>query len=218
MKVITGSSSNLVNTVVEKINSALQEGFPVALFMSGGSSLVPEAEIVKRLSQLEHADKIHILPVDERFGKPGHLDANLIKLKISQYRKIHVHDILDGSSFKKTIANFKNLFCKYHRAPFKTFAILGVGMDGHIGGNIPESPAANSQEMVEGFQDQVFQRITLTPPAIRKIDTIFVSAFGKNKAEILQRLVSGPKTGLPMEILHTHREVYVFTDNKIPKE
>lgn len=218
MEIRVGTQLDLVKKVVEKISSVLMQNIPVALFVSGGSSLIVEEEIIKRLSKMRNADKLHVLPVDERFGEPGHKDANLAQLVKNNYENIHIHDILNNSSFEKTVTNFTKLFNEYSKAPFKTFAILGIGMDGHVGGNIPGSPAVISKEMVVGFQDQIFRRITLTLSALTKIETIFVSVFGANKMNILQRLVDKPTENLPMDILHKHKEVYVFTDNNLKQE
>ncbi len=204
--------------IASKLAYALDAELPLGLFVSGGSALPIEAQIIKQLSCHIKFSKLTILPVDERFGDSGHSDSNIAGLQKLLPKSIKPQDILKYGTIEKSTAKLAELFEKHSAPASQSIAILGIGPDGHIAGILPGSPAANSAKLAANYDSKPYQRITLTEKAILRFDDIFLCAFGPNKQSILEKLISNHQTGLPMDILHKHKNVTIFTDNALSKE
>jgi 6-phosphogluconolactonase len=74
-------------------------------------------------------------------------------------------------------------------------AVLEIGLDGHLAGLFPGSPALDERERralaVETVQ-KPRHRITLTPVALRAARSLIVIASGRDRAEVIRRALREP--------------------------
>ncbi|EFR43988.1 glucosamine-6-phosphate deaminase [Streptococcus pseudoporcinus] len=109
------------------------------------------------------------------------------------------------------------------------FQILGIGRNGHIGFNEPgtsfemtthvvnleESTIEANSRFFETINDVPKQAISMGIASIMLSKTIVLMAFGKDKAEAIKKMVSGPVSeDLPASILQKHKDVVVIVDEE----
>lgn len=107
--------------------------------------------------------------------------------------------------------------------------ILGVGSNGHIGFNEPDDLLLSKTHVVQLRPETVQSNsrffadvdsvpkmaITMGVQAILQAKQIILMAFGKEKAEIVVKAVTGEvRTDVPASILQLHRDVTVILDEE----
>src|SRR3569833_1387130 len=94
-------------------------------------------------------------------------------------------------------------------------ALSGMGADAHILGIKPHSPAINSQRLVEGYEWEDYQRLTLTIAAIPKIDELIIYAVGEEKHPVIDALEEKvPVDEQPAQALKLAKRLVIFNDHK----
>ncbi len=107
--------------------------------------------------------------------------------------------------------------------------ILGIGSNGHIGFNEPgasfdsitrevdlveETIKANSRNF-DSIDDVPKTAISMGIGSILKAKKIILFAYGKNKADAIQKLIEeGPTTDLPASALQSHPDVTIIVDEE----
>ena len=110
---------------------------------------------------------------------------------------------------------------------YADFAILGMGMNGHIGFNEPGTSADQKTHVVELTQSTIdansvnfnspeempHKAITMGLYTILQSKTILLMVRGAKKAEILKAALTGPVTEqVPASLLQKHPDVIVVAD------
>ena len=106
-------------------------------------------------------------------------------------------------------------------------AILGLGLNGHIGMNEPGTPedkgahlaeihpqtAAVAQKYFSG-EKKVEQGLTLGWDNLMKAKRIILVVNGKHKAEVVRQLIhtTKPDINFPASVLRKHPNVYLWLD------
>ena len=98
---------------------------------------------------------------------------------------------------------------------------MGIGSDGHTAGIAPGLNIWNNR-LIKDYNhkktDWNFpERITLTPYALKKINTSINLAFGKKKSEVLSNIFTNntKKAKYPAEVFNNDKKNYLITDQKI---
>jgi glucosamine-6-phosphate isomerase len=109
--------------------------------------------------------------------------------------------------------------------------LLGIGVNGHLGFNEPgvsfnclshvvdldENTKAVGQKYFE-TERELSKGITLGTQHIMDSNTVILIANGANKAEAVNRMINGEVTNeLPATILQTHRDCYVYLEERALK-
>jgi len=200
-----------------RLLQALSDGKRVLWLTSGGSNTIISVGIMDSISA-ELSRQLSIMPVDERYGKVGHSNSNWAQLmhaglKPKAARTLPV--LQPGLSFEETVQYYEQMATRAFDDADTVIAQLGIGQDGHIAGILPNSEATKEQTaLVVGYQGQPYDRLTLTFPALKRVTTLYVFAFGANKH---QALLSFKRDNLaldeqPAQILKQLPEVYVYND------
>ncbi len=162
---------------------------PVLFLVSGGSATEIAAHVIRMVDTHELNFPITVAQIDERYGPVGHKDANWPKLmeKVGDVARVSLHPILDGSSRDDTVTTYEN-FLQFHRDDF-IVGLLGVGLDAHTAGILPNSVAAQEQEKwVAGYQGPDYNRVTVTFPFFKEINWAVLYAQGAQKHGVLTGL------------------------------
>ena len=193
---------------VRCISEALsrKEHFSVAL--SGGSTpkalfslLVADDSFSNKIPW----DKIHFFWGDERHVSPQDEQSNFrmadeIMLAQAHVRAENIHRMRTEQSdsakvaqgYEKELLEFFQLTAG--QLPVFDFNLLGLGPDGHTASLFPGTKGLYEHNRlvvanwVEKFQAH---RITLTAPVLNNADTIVFLVSGKEKAEVLQKVLEG---------------------------
>ncbi len=146
---------------------------------------------------------------DERFLPNEHPDRNetqaraaLLDAVPTDPKRVHPMPASDGPTGNDPEAaaawyadELARLARPGHDLPHVDVLLLGVGPDGHIASIFPETPAVYEEERVavavRGAPKPPPTRISLTFPAIRGADDVWLIAAGEDKAGVIGLALSG---------------------------
>lgn len=92
--------------------------------------------------------------------------------------------------------------------------LFGIGTDGHTAGIKPSSPAITATGVTTDFTGEDFERVTMTFPAIERLDEVVLQAFGDEKSRVLEQLLHEdlPLDEQPAQVLKRVPRCTLFTD------
>jgi 6-phosphogluconolactonase/glucosamine-6-phosphate isomerase/deaminase len=187
----------------------------VLWLLSGGSSLEIALIVSKKLRPY-NLSNLHVSMTDERYGPIGHSDENWQQL-INIGFELDGADLyrpLIGKDIKTTAAAFNDWLSDQLNNSDFTLGIFGVGTDGHTAGIKPYSPAINSSDFVTSFSGDDFERVTISPRAIAKIDEAVVQISGSDKQQVLSTLLNDelPIDEQPAQILKPVQHTTIYSN------
>ena len=218
-------SFNLVNTkdieqisdfVAASINRELDNGHKVLWFATGGSSIKIESRIAQKIHK-DFKGELVITLTDERFGNLNHPDSNWFQLKESGFDVPSAKFIpfLNGKSFRETVEEIRvKIKEEFEKADYK-IGMFGLGIDGHIAGILPRSDAVHSDELICAYDTPQYDRITITPHVISKLDEAVMCALGDMKWPMIEKFEEDwPIDEVPSQILKSVPLLTIFSDYK----
>jgi 6-phosphogluconolactonase len=188
----------------------------VLWLVCGGSNIAAEARIMKNIPA-DLTKNLTVTLTDERYGKPGHKDSNWQQLQDAGFdiQGGQAVPVLDGEPLERTVEQYGQLAADLLGKNDVTLALFGIGADGHIAGILPGSAAAHeTTKLAEGYASPPYTRLTLTFPALRRIDAAYAMAFGDSKQAALQRLRDEDIAleEQPSQVLKQLPDAYVYSD------
>lgn len=195
----------------------LKENKNILWLVSGGSN-VPSAVKVMATIPAEFQMQLTIMPIDERYGEVGHNDSNYQQLLTAGFKPgeaIFLRILESGLSLDETVSRFKSIAGQAFEEADAVIALAGIGADGHIAGILPNSPPSHEpQKYVVGYEADRYARLTLTFPALRRINAAYVYAYGESKKQALSQLKLERLTleEQPAQILKELSEAYIYND------
>jgi 6-phosphogluconolactonase/glucosamine-6-phosphate isomerase/deaminase len=203
--------------VTDKILKQLDVGKKVLFFVTGGSCIPIAVKISEILRNLD-CKNLTVIMMDERYGPLGHADSNWQQLLEKGFNlpQAKLIPIIDGSDINKTTEKFNiQLEKEFKKADYK-IGLFGVGKDGHTAGIIPNSEAVKAQNWACHHQTPQFERITITPKTVAKLDEAVVFMQGQEKWQVVEDL---EKKDIdinlqPAQILKKVPLLTIFTDFK----
>lgn len=190
MEIITVSASTECLVMIEEWIMRRTSN-PVLILASGGSSAKVFAEAWKQLSQ-EQKDNVTLSLADERFGEPDHENSNWKLLRdlgvdVDQARHIPVNS--GNASLQETAKAWERRLEAAFDSGIPVISLLGIGDDSHIAGIKPRSPSSTEgSRLVSAYEWDDYERITITPVAIKRLTSIRVYASGETKREAIELL------------------------------
>lgn len=199
-----------------RLENELGTGRKVLWLVSGGSNIAISVAIMYVLTDALTRN-LTVMLIDERYGPVGHDDSNMQGLKVAGFDAKHakIVDILEDSN---DLEATRSAYDERARLAFSEAEIiigqLGIGNDGHIAGILPQSPATESVEFVAAYTTEIYDRLTLTSHALKRLAAAYVYAFGADKPATLRALRDDmlPYAQQPAQILKELPEVYIFND------
>lgn len=231
---IADSYDNLSSQLADHVFEVLQgKGFPLLCVASGDSPKGLYKEITDRVSQ-QNADVSNwiFVGLDEWLRMNGndrgscrfHLDKDLFQpLQVPESRIC----FFDGRA-EDPAAECNRVEAFIQQNGGIEAAIIGLGMNGHVGMNEPgTSPALPAHvATLDAVTQQVGQKyftqpqtltggLTLGMANLMEARTVFLVVNGRHKAEVVQRMVEGPVTeGLPASLLRKHPRLHIYLDKE----
>jgi len=143
---------------------------------------------------------VDVLQVDERIAQDGDADRNLTHLQQSLDGAVGVRihaipvTLPDPASAAATYA--ATLRDLAGSPPVLDLVHLGLGPDGHTASLIPDDPVleVTDADVAATGVYQGRRRITLTYPAINRARRILWIVTGRDKADMLRRLIDGDRS------------------------
>jgi len=210
------STKPVIDYLVKILNSRLESGQKVFWLVTGGSAIAIAVEVSKQLDEkLLH--NLTITLTDERYGIVGHRDSNWQQLKDNGFSlpTATLKPVLSGEPMPETTANFAKMLKAMFREADFSLGLFGIGPDGHTAGILPGSSAVNEKSLAHGYDGGIYQRITMTVPAIAKLDEAVVYVVGEPKWAVLDQLERDlPLSKQPAQILKQVPKLTIFNDYK----
>jgi 6-phosphogluconolactonase/glucosamine-6-phosphate isomerase/deaminase len=220
MKFVRADTGVAERAIAKSICDNLYEGKRVLWLISGGSNVVVEKTVMDMVR--DHASErsagLAVMPIDERYGPPGHADCNVQKLREAGFDPgdaTLVDVLVHNQSFDQTVSFYNDVASTALANADVVISQYGMGPDGHVAGIKPGSPATEVDEStVAGYAWEDYMRMTLMPAALRQAAVNFVVAYGADKKKPLEELRKKdmPFTELPAMLLYELSNVKVFND------
>ncbi len=222
MNVVNLSSrSEHIQRVIDIINSYEDENY--LLMLSGGKS---PKELYNHLSfSFNYPFPKDIAMVDERWGNYSqHQNSNELIIKNcgllgrTRWAKSNFHPVLGMKPINPKVeaggyeSELINLFEVYEK---KVFAILGMGLDGHIAGILPNSAGVESDKIFIAYEshDEYQHRLTVTLKClIENFSRSVLLVNGDEKCGVFNRIMQFEKdvSKFPVLMLKNLPNVEVF--------
>lgn len=220
MKFVRADTGVAERAIAKVICDNLFEGKRVLWLVSGGSNVAVEKVVMDMVR--DHAGErsagLAVMPIDERYGLPGHADCNVQKLREAGFDSggaTLVDVLVHNLPFDQTVSFYNDVASTALANADIVISQYGMGPDGHIAGIKPSSPATDVDEStVAGYEWEDFTRMTLMPSALRQASVNFVVAYGADKKKPLEELKQKKKPfkELPAMLLYELSNVNIFND------
>ncbi|MET0979717.1 MAG: 6-phosphogluconolactonase [Candidatus Saccharimonadales bacterium] len=214
-------SSNPVSAAADhlarSIKDHLEAGEHVLWLLSGGSGIHVVLAAAKILTDTDLTNLSATLS-DERYGKLGHVDENWQQLLDNDLYLpgADLYRPLIGKDRTATSVAFGAWVEQKISTANYTVGLFGIGSDGHTAGIKPHSNAIETTAWAAGYIGDDFERITITPRAISKLDEAIVQASGEDKVPVLKQLLHQDITATeqPAQMLKSIPKCTLYTNNK----
>lgn len=228
MRYIKGERATAVNAIADRICKELTAKKRVVWLVSGGSNIPVEVEVMSVLQEKcgEYLQGLAILPIDERFGSPGHKDSNTQQLRDAGFNPgtaIWIDVLVGDRSFEGTTTFYNQAVTVAFANADIIIGQIGMGTDGHIVGILPDSPASTNKETINvvGYLWTDYSRMTLSIHALKSISVAYALIFGEDKQQKVRQLFDSDDSDsvkFPAELLKRIPEVYIYNDSINSKE
>lgn len=209
----------VVDYLTDQLKSALDAGKTVAWFIPGGSALGVAIDVAQRLTDTP-LDTLRVTLTDERYGEIDHPDENwrqLLSAGFSLPGATLYRVVQPGLARRETTERFGATI--EHFLDESDFAIgfFGIGADGHTAGIKPHAFSMDTPAYAASFVGEDFERITITPRAIARLDIAVAYACGSGKRTVLQSLLRDDFAldDQPAQSLKTAGTFQLFTDQHL---
>ena len=184
------SGAQIVTYVTSVLTEKLEAGASVLWLVPGGSAMASASRVLENLEDVD-TSRLCITLTDERFGAPGHEDENWSQLARLGFvlHSINAYRVLRGEDAETTAADFSAKLEELFETYDYKLGMFGVGADGHTAGIKPHTVAVTSGELAVSFKGEDFERITMTPEAVLRLDEAVVYAYGDEKHATLQQIL-----------------------------
>lgn len=225
MKLKVLNDEEINETIADKICTLIKQKPNLVLGLATGSTpLGVYKKLVEKFKKGEVSFKdVKTFNLDEYVGLDGTHDKS--------YRYFMDTNLFDHIDIKKENTHFPNQNTPQtydddiKNAGGIDFQILGIGSNGHIAFNEPETPFDTKTHIVnltdstikdnsrffKHIEDVPRKAISMGLNTIMQAKEIVLIATGENKAEAIRRLLTeNPNTNLPASILKYHKNTTIF--------
>ena len=237
MNIIIDSRENIARRAADLYSELLNEKPNAVLgFATGSTPLDLYAELVRRVEKGEMSFKdVTTFNLDEYVGlQPTHDQSYRYFMDKNLFEKID----LDPArvNIPSGIAVGESESAAYEAAIAKAGGIdmqlLGIGHNGHIGFNEPNTPFGSLTHKVTltdstieansrffASRDEVpKEAVTMGIRTVMNARRLVLIALGEGKAEIIRKTVCGPVAEeVPASVLQLHPDAYIFADFEAAK-
>ena len=223
-KIIHENSENLliekfIGLFCNNLRKRLKKNSRFSFVLTGGKSPI---KLYKFLANCRHIPwkKIDFFIGDERYVKEDSKNSNihlcrkylLDKIKISNHQIYKI--ATSKKSIKKDTQDYEKKIKKYFLKKKIAFdlILLGLGQDGHIASLFKNNIDKKLKNYVDFVNKKDFSRITLTLKCLNNSRSIFLWAPGREKSNIIKKILSDDKFKYPVSYLKAKNN-FLFHSN-----
>lgn len=188
----------------------------VIWLVSGGSALTVAVRARQLIGKAVTTDQLHVGLADERYGSPGHADSNYQQLIDAGFltKNVIMHPVLAGKDTAQTAASYAATLGYLLNKSDAAIGLFGMGKDGHTAGLLPDNPIMQKPNLADYYIAPDFERISITPLCIGRLDAAVLYAVGKDKWPALKTLENSASERLPVCALKKAASLIVYSDYK----
>lgn len=199
------------------ISDRLKSGQQVLWLVSGGSAVAVAVRTRQLIGRVPLAGQLQVGLADERYGLPGHPHSNFQQLAEAGFDTTGVVmlTVLRGKNMTDSAQDYAAaLENSLDKADVK-IGLFGMGKDGHTAGLLPGNPIMNETGFAGCYRAPDFERISITPAGIRRLDVAVLYAAGSEKWPALREVFQNSSdVTLPAGILKEVKRLILYTDYK----
>lgn len=214
----TSSVDPVTDYLVEVLSEHLQKGQAVTWLVTGGSAIAVAVEVSKKLAGQDLAN-LSVTLTDERFVPMGNPDSNWQQLVDAGFNLpgAQLNPILNNKDSTQTTFYYDEVLRKLLEGDGYKIGLFGMGPDGHVAALFPNFPQINEAEhyavYLEGSPKPPAMRMTMTIPAIQKLNEAVLFTRGKEKRPLIEELQEDvPLSQQPAQILKSLPKLTIFND------
>lgn len=223
--IVRDNPSEIATLVCEKIITLVKRKPDAVLGLATGSS--PVASYQKTVETAKNFDvdfsNITTFNLDEYVDNPDYLQSYRHFMDVNLFDKINIDRI--NTHFPE-VSNPKKYDEDIDLAGGIDLQILGIGANGHIGFNEPNTPFDSKTHVVnltekticdnarffKSIADVPKRAVTMGLSTIMRAKEILLIATGANKAQAVKKMFDAPSETCPASILSLHGNVTVYCD------
>jgi 6-phosphogluconolactonase len=209
-----------VSAIEGFVEGQLQNQRTVTLALSGEESLIP---IYQKLSESRQIpwSRVILFLADERYAplnskeSSHHRISESLADRVKNLRKFYSYNTKEPL---ETLVHWYDQTLRLQGSPLFDLVILGLGADGCVANLFANDNALHEKRRLvaqtRSLDQNGFESMTLTFPALLDSRKIMVAAKGKGQSEIVDRWLSGQAKldELPAVGLLGHKDLEVFFD------
>jgi 6-phosphogluconolactonase len=209
-----------VQAIESFIEERLRDQRTVTLALSGEESLIP---VYRKLSESRQIpwSRVILFLADERYAPLNSKESSFHRIseslanRVKNLRKFYSYNTKEPL---ETLVHWYDQTLRLQGSPLFDLVILGLGADGCVANLFANDNALHEKRRLvaqtRSLDQNGFESMTLTFPALLDSRKIIVAAQGRDKMEIVDRWISGQAKldELPAVGLSGHSNVEVFSD------
>jgi len=164
--------------------------------------------------------KVDFFIGDERCVSENSKYSNINMCKKSLLNKIPISNkqiykvSINKKNPKKISRDYEKKIKKYFSRKKASFdlVILGIGKDGHIASLFKDNIDKKNKKIVDFVKKKDFSRITLTLKCLNNSKNIFLWAPGKDKLNIVKKIISDKKLSYPASFLKVKNKLLFYSN------
>jgi 6-phosphogluconolactonase len=218
--VVVDTPEDVAQTLAESFGvaarNAIAERGTFSVALAGGSTPKAAYALLASPPYRDTVDwpRVHFFFGDERCVPPDHPDSNVRMARETLLGPLHIDEAhifrMRGEDDPAAAAQaYAALLAERLGAlPEFDLVLLGMGPDGHTASLFPGAPPDDGSDALVQVRTappsmKVSNRLTLTPRVINAARKVVISVTGKEKADILARVLNGPHdpTAYPVQIV-----------------
>lgn len=231
MKLITKENEyEIAELVSEKFISLIRNKPTAVLGLATGSTPIPCYRKI-----IERAKKYNIdfscvtsFNLDEYVGNPDYMQSYRYFMDVNLFDQINIDKSHTYFPDEKHPENYDGDIQFFGGIDLQ---ILGIGANGHIGFNEPNTPFNSKTHIVnlsektisdnarffKSINDVPTKAVTMGLATIMQAKEIILIATGRNKAQAIKRMFEAPNESCPASILNRHSNVTIYCDKEATK-
>ncbi len=210
----------LVDQLSEFLVEKLTTHDKVLWLLSGGSNIAVECKIMDKIPD-NLTGKLIIGLIDERFGKLNHADSNMFQLRSAGFKQKQsiILEIInnDTATIESATDSYDQALTRIlEETDIYSVGQLGMGLDGHVAGLLPDNPIMDSDKLVDHYSSHPFKRISLTPKGLSYLNQVFLVINDESKQKMAYKMIEGnsqSEAEMPAMILNRYNSVTVYNIN-----
>lgn len=225
MKIVIDTKENIANLVSDKFVDLVKENPHAVLGLATGSTPIDTYKLIIKKAKEQNVSfkNVKTFNLDEYVNYPFYESSYRFFMDDNLFNHLDINK--ENTNFPSE-DNYQDYDNQIAKAGGVDLQILGIGANGHIGFNEPNTPF-DSLTHITGLDKKTIQdnarffssidevptsAITMGLQTIMNSKEVVLIALGKNKQDAIKALIDNVGPSCPASILNSHPNVTIYCD------